>query len=433
MKKIATVALLLILCFAISSLIVLVNAEPSWVMWSQTYGGTADDGTFHLVYLVETSDGGYAIAGNTYSFGAGKSDFWLVKTDSNGNLRWNQTYGGAEFDHVYSLVETYDGGFALAGLTGSFGGGNFDFWLVKTDSFGNVEWNQTYGGTKSDIAYSVIETSDRGFALAGYTMSFGVEESDFWLVKTDVSGNMEWNQKYGGEKSDIATSLIETSDGGFALIGNTLSFGFGDGDFWLVKTDMAGNMEWNWTYGGTGYDYASSLAQTSDGGYALAGDTHSFGAGDADFWLIKTDASGNMEWNRTYGEANADSAHSLVLTSDGGFALAGETDSFGAGGFDFWLVKTDGSGNIEWSRTYGGAESDNANSLVQTSDGGYALAGNTQSFGAGGYDLWLVRTNEQGIPEFPSWSILPLLFAAALTVITCKKRLTKNKQNLVHN
>jgi len=190
---------------------------------------------------------------------------------------------------------------------------------------------------------------------------------------------------------------------------------------------------WSKTFGGTDYDQAYSLVKTSDGGYALAGNTYSFGAGDSDFWLIKTDGSGNVEWNRTYGGAGYDLASSLVQTSDGGYGLAGGTRSLGFGNSDVWLVKTDDSGNMEWNHTYGGERNNGANSLVETSDGGFALAGGTESFGAGSYDVWFIRTNEQGIPEFPSRNILPLLFAAALTVIICKKRLTKNKQNLVRN
>jgi len=405
-----------------SSFIVLVNAEPSWVMWSQTYGGTEDDGDFHLVYVVETSDGGYAVAGNTESFGAGSSDFWLIKIDASGNMEWNKTYGGAEFDVPYSLILTSDGGFALAGLTSSFVAGNFNFWLVKTDSHGNMLWNKTYG---QGIASSLVETSDGGYALAGGDR----------LVKTDRYGNLEWNKTHGGANGDYSDSLVQTSDGGFTLAGFTTSLGGDDADFWLVKTDESGNMEWSRVFGGEKADMAESIVQTSDGGYALVGTTESFASGWKECWLIKTDDLGNIEWEKTYGGGDADWGHSLIVTSDGGFALVGESNSFGAGGYDFWLVKTDGSGNIEWSRTYGGPEWDSAESLVQTSDGGYVLAGFTHSFGLVGSDLylrsdiWLVRTNEQGIPEFPSSIILPLLIAITLVAVIYRKRLHKNSQS----
>jgi len=335
---------------------------------------------------------------------------------------WNQTYGGTDYDVAYSLVETSDGGFALAGKFED------DFWLVKTDASGNMEWNQNYYLPHSNIARALVKTSDGGYAIAGYTYSFDPGSHDFWLVKTDASGNMEWNQTYGGTDTEQAFSLVETSDGGFAIAGDTGTLSMfgtvGDSDFWLVKTDASGNMEWNQTYGGTQTDGAYSLVVTPDGGFAIAGFTNSFGAGAYDFWLVKTDASGNMEWTQTYGRADYEQARSLVVTSDGGFALAGETKSFGDGPSDYWLVKTDGSGNEEWNQTYGGPEHERSYSLVVTSDGGFALAGETESFGAGAYDFWLVKTDEYGvIPEFPSWVILPLFITATIVVLTCRIKL----------
>ena len=183
-------------------------------------------------------------------------------------------------------------------------------------------------------------TSDGGYALAGFTDSFGAGNYDAWLVKVDASGNAMWNKTYGGAASDYAASVVLTNDGGYALAGYTSSFGAVGGDAWLVKVDASGNAMWNKTYGGAASDYAMSVVLTSDGGYAMAGETDSFGAGNNDFWLVKVDASGNMLWNKTYGGALSDVAWSVVLTSDGGYAMAGETASFGAGGGDFYLVKT---------------------------------------------------------------------------------------------
>jgi len=185
----------------------------------------------------------------------------------------------------------------------------------------------------------LVQTSDGGYALAGYTNSSGAGNYDFWLVKTDSSGNAQWNKTYGGALRDVARVLMQTSDGGYALAGNTYSFGSGDEDSWLVKTDSSGNAQWNKTYGGMYEDNTYSLVQTTDGGYALAGYTASFGAGGQDFWLIETDASGNAQWNQTCGGTGVEGAYSLVQTSDEGYALAGYTDSFGAGDYDFWLVK----------------------------------------------------------------------------------------------
>jgi len=421
-KKGFTSSIVLLVLLSLSS-IILVGASSG--MWNQTYGGASSDGASALV---ETSDGGFALAGGTTSFGAGNADFWLVKTDGAGNMEWNQTYGGESFDGAFALVETSDGGFALAGETNSFGAGSYDFWLVKTDGAGNMVWNQTYGGTEGDYASALVETSDGGFALAGGTTSFGAGESDFWLVKTDGAGNMVWNQTYGGAENNYAYALVQTSDGGFALAGFTDFFSAGGVDFWLVKTDGAGNVEWDKIYGGESFDGALALVETSDGGFAVTGETNSFGAGKADLLLVKTDGAGNVDWDQTYGGAEDDYASALVETSDGGFALAGFTASFGAGSYDFWLVKTDGVGNMVWNQTYGGAEDDYTSALVETSDGGFALAGETNSFGAGNYDLWLVKTDENGIiPEFPSWIILPLFLTATLAVMNYRKKLVKNR------
>jgi hypothetical protein len=355
--------------------------------WNKTYGGANIDAAWSMI---QTSDGGYALAGYTESFGAGGQDFWLVKTDSVGNMVWSQTYGGANNDEAFSVIQTSDGGYALAGYTESFGAGGQDFWLVKTDSFGNMVWNQTYGGANNDEAWSVIQTSDGGYALAG-VITLPDWSYDFLLIKIDSVGNIIWGKIYGGAYGDWALSMIQTSDGGYALAGYTQSFGAGGQDFWLVKTDSVGNMVWSQTYGGANNDKAWSVIQTSDGGYALAGMTKSFGAGGQDFWLVKTDSVGNMVWNKTYGGASDDWAFSVIQTNDGGYALAGLTQSFGAGGQDSWLIKTDSAGNMVWSQTYGGASGDAAFSVIQTSDGGYALAGGTASFGAGMVDFWLVK------------------------------------------
>jgi len=358
--------------------------------WNKTYGGENND---YAGAMVQTSDGGYAIAGCTNSFGTG-GDCWLVKTDASGNMEWNKTYGGTESEGAIALVQTSDGGYAIAGNTNSFGAGGYDQYLVKTDALGNMQWNKTYGGGSDDYAGAMVQTGDGGYALAGCTYSFGADDGDFYLAKTDAAGNMQWNKTYGGENNDVAPAMVQASDGGYALAGYTYSFGAGDCNQYLVKTDASGNIEWNQTYGGTDDDWARALVQTRDGGYALAGDTWSFGP-SRDFYLVKTDASGNMQWNKTYGGTSTDIAYSMVQTRDRGYAMTGYTNSFGAGYDDFYLVKTDTSGNMAWNKTYGGTESEGAIALVQTSDGGYELAGYTQSYGSGG-DCYLVKTDAAG-------------------------------------
>jgi hypothetical protein len=384
--------------------------------WSRTYGGAGSD--TGAGDIIQTSDGGYVISGDTASFGAGSTDYWLIKTDADGNMEWNKTYGGPLADSESAMCQTIDGGYALAGVTSSFGAGDQDFWLVKIDAAGNMLWNKTYGGSEMDFGLAVVQTSDGGYAFAGVTMSFGAGERDAWLVKTDSAGNMQWNQTYGGTDQDRVYSLVVTSDGGYALGGSTRSFGAGNEDYWIVKTDAAGNMQWNKTYGGTSGDTGQYLIQTAEGGYAITGYTSSYGAGGTDFWLVKTDFNGVMQWSQTYGGAFGDNGIHVIQTVDGGYAMIGYTSSYGAGGTDFWLVKADSSGNAQWNRTYGGTGGDSGWSIIQTIDGGYALAGNTASFGAGSTDFYVEKTDPT-VPEGLTVGVMVLLSSVAVVVSTC--------------
>jgi len=434
-----------------SSLIVSVDAAS---MWNLTYGGTGSEMAYSLV---ATSDGGYAIAGSTLAntpIDYYLNDFHLVKIDTLGNMQWNKTYGETMSETAYSLVVASDGGYALAGTTHH--GENYrDFWLVKTDPSGNMEWNRTYGETPDNGALSLIVTSDGGYALAGWTDALGTEGYDFLLVKTDAFGNMEWNKTYlFGE----AKSLVATSDGGYAIAGTANASDGGSRDFYLARTDSLGNMQWNHTYGGAGDDLARSLVATSDGGYAVAGtrdyyspilyshaypslvETDAFGnihgnktlaladaaespgSGSNDIWLVKTDSNGVMQWNKTYGEGQA---NSLVATSDGGYAIAGYTKS--SGGYYCWLVKTDALGNMEWIKYYeeGYGYWMQAMSLVASNDGGYALAGYIFHYLLynSNYDFWLVKTDEFGVvPEYSSLLVPALVLTSTAFLIIKAER-----------
>jgi hypothetical protein len=376
------------------------------VQWNRTYGGASSDVAFSLV---QTGDGGYALAGYTYFIATDNEDFCLVKTDSAGTVQWNRTYGGASLDYARSLVQTGDGGYALAGQTISFGAGSSDFWLVRVKPEMNLEhqrnlggtilipgWSQTYGGTGNDLPRSVIQTSDGGYAIAGGSNSFGAS-SDMWLVKTDSVGTLLWSKTYGGTGGDGALSVIQTSDRGFALAGSTSSYGAGNYDFWLVKTDWAGNPQWNKTYGGGEQETAWSVVQTDDSGYVLAGYTDSYGSGKNDFFLVKTRPDGTLEWSATYGGTEDDYAYSVVQTFDDGYALAGCTNSLGAGLMDLWLVKTDSAGLALWNKTYGGTENEGAYALIQANDGGFALAGFNSDNGG---DFLVVKSNSAGTMEW---------------------------------
>ena len=310
--------------------------------WSKTYGGLGND--VASGNIVQTSDGGFAVAGDTTSFGAGSLDAWLVKTDAVGNMQWNMAYGGADYDTGFDMIQTKDGGYAIGGYTNSSGAGNFDGWLVKVNSTGVVQWSKTYGGTGSDQGYVLIQTSDGGYAMIGSTTSYGAGAQDTWLVKTDANGVMLWSKTYGGTGTDTGNTMVQTSDGGYAIAGRTNSFGAGGDDVYLVKTDAAGVMQWSRAYGGAKTDYAFHMDQSSEGGYIITGLTASFGAGAVDAYFVKTDALGNMLWSKTYGGSRYDYGWDIIQTSDGGYVIGGQTASFGLGtstAADFWLVKTD--------------------------------------------------------------------------------------------
>jgi len=373
-----------------TSLILAADNPAPETEWEKTFGGSMID---FGEMVRQTTDGGYIIAGTTRSYGAGWYDVYLIKTDASGNKEWEQTFGGSNNDHAYSVEQTTDGGYIIAGTTNSYGAGREDVYLVKTDALGNKEWEQTFGGSGWDYAYSVQQTTDGGYIMAGHTDSYGAGGEDVYLVKTDALGNKEWEQTFGGSGWDNAYSAQQTTDGGYIIVGTTDSYGAGWEDVYVIKADALGNKEWEQTFGGSSDEYAYSVEQTTDGGYIMVGETSSYGAGSYDFYLIKTDALGNKEWEQTFGVSGYEAAYSVEQTTDGGYIIAGATDSYDAGWRNVYLVKADTSGNKEWEKTIGGSSHDFAYSVVQTTDGGYIIAGYTDSYGAGGGDVYLLKVS----------------------------------------
>ncbi|MBM3324252.1 MAG: hypothetical protein FJY66_01140 [Calditrichaeota bacterium] len=387
MKALSFVTLLI--CFSAAQLFAQPNPDT---LWTRTYGGSYRE---WAKSVQQTADGGYVVAGQTTSFGAGNSDFYLAKTNSSGDTLWTRTYGGSYWDEACSVQQTADSGYIVAGWTESFGAGSSDFYLVKTNSQGDTLWTRTYGGNNGDWANSVQQTADGGYVVAGYTSSFGAGSHDFYLVRMNSLGDTLWTRTYGGSSWEQAFSVRQTSDSGYIIAGTTYSFGAGEIDFYLVKTNSSSDTLWTRTYGGSSTDYAYSVQQTADGGYIVAGRTGSFGAGSQDLYLVKTNSGGDALWTRAYGGSNWDEGYSVQQTADGGYIVAGWTQSFGAGYADFYLVKISSQGDTLWTRTYGGSNSDRAHSVQQTADGGYIVAGWTQSFGAGSYDFYLVKTGPE--------------------------------------
>jgi uncharacterized delta-60 repeat protein len=428
------------------------TASPPQTAWAKTYGGTDWDKAYSAQ---QSSDGGYIIAGTTYSetwvpppHGGGGGEpghwqfslnIWLMKTDPAGNQQWSKTYGSTDDEWAHSVQQTVDGGYIVAGWESpsglQFDGGYImagsvaHALLVKADASGNMNYLGTYGEIGDSRAYSVKQTSDGGYIIAGCTSSSGTGGYDFWLVKTDASGNMEWSKTYEDLWDEYACSVQQTADGGYILAGYTCYFLTGLSDMWLVKTNSNGDMEWNKTHGGTGDDGAYSVQQTTDGGYIVAGYTTSFGAGGYDFWLVKTNSTGDMQWDRTYGGKGEDRAYSGQQTSDGGYIAAGSTGSFGAGEEDIWLVKTNSSGDMEWNKTHGGTGDDGAYSVQQTTDGGYIAAGYTNSSGAGDYDFLLVKTFDGRVgQEFTLIIMVSGVAVAAIALVFVDVTLMKKKR-----
>jgi hypothetical protein len=218
--------------------------------------------------------------------------------------------------------------------------------VCASPALAQTSWWRTYGGTNSDYGCSVQPTADGGYIVAGSTASFGAGNGDVYLIKTDASGDTLWTRTYGGTSDDYGWSVQLTSDGGYIIAGYSSSFGAGDYDVYLIRTSPSGDSLWTRTYGGTSLDKGYSVQQTSDGGYIVVGYTKSYGAGDVDAYLVKTDSSGDALWTRTYGGTNSDNGHSVQQTSDGGYIIAGQTRSFGAGSLDVYLIKTDANGNV---------------------------------------------------------------------------------------
>lgn len=352
-------------------------------LWRKAYGGAGDEYGYSVK---ENTAGEYVIVGYTASYGAGGFDVYLIKTDADGNLIDEDTYGGSNDDAGYSVWETIDGGYIITGYTNSYGAGHSDVYLIKTDVNGFVSWEQTYGGGQVDHGYSVQETADGGYIISGKTASYGAGGFDVYLIKTDVNGDTLWTKTYGGAEHDCGYAVRQTTDGGYVVTGYTASSGAGGDDVYLIKTDANGNVLWSKTYGTSDDDRGHEIQQTSDGGYIIA-------AGNRDVYCIKTDANGGTVWEKTYGGAGyLDWGHSVQKTMDGGYIVAGYTGSFNVSVYDVYLIKTDANGTPLWERTCGDWRFEYGYSVCETADGSYVVTGATNSHGAGGFDVYLIKS-----------------------------------------
>jgi hypothetical protein len=356
--------------------------------WQRTYGGTGDDESRSVQ---QTTDGGYIVAGYTGAPSPVPYQIYLIKTNASGDTLWTRTYGGTGDEWGYSVQQTTDGGYIVVGRTYSFGN-NEEVYLVKTNSFGDTLWTKTYGGTGDEWGSSVQQTQDGGYIVAGDASSFG-NIRQVYLVKTNASGDTLWTRNYGGASDDWGRSVQQTTDGGYIVAGGTTSFGNGS-QVYLVKTNASGDTLWTRTYGEMSEEYGFSVRQTSDTGFIVAGVTRSFG-NYIQVYLVKTNASGDTLWTRNYGGTTEDEGWSVQQTTDGGYIISGYTGSFGVDYYQVYLVKTDASGDTLWTRTYGDTLDDGGYSVQQTTDGGYIVAGYTYSIG--NYNqVYLIKTDANG-------------------------------------
>jgi hypothetical protein len=381
-------------------------AQAPDTLWTKTFG---DVNTEEGRAVQLTTDTGYIIAGYTTSYGPGDADLFLIKTNSSGTALWTQVYGGTGNDAAYAIQQTRDSGYVIAGYTNSFGAGNYDVYLLKTDAAGDTSWTKTYGGDSLERSYSVQKTFDNGYIITGYTRSFGAGNADVWLLKTDSLGDTTWTKTYGGAGNDQCYSVDQTADSGYVLAGWSTSFG--NYDMYVIKTYANGDTMWTKTYGGQYDDEAYSVQQTIDNGYIIAGYTSVLSPTHPDLYIVKTDTDGDTAWTRTFGNASYDDvAWSVEQIADSGYIIAGYTYSYGLGTPTYpnmWLIKLDINGNTVFTQTYGGSSSDHAYSVKQTSDNGYIITGSTDSFGPTNLNVYLVKTIGDTTPPAPPVLISP--------------------------
>ena len=360
--------------------------------WDNTFGGIEVD---MANSIIQTEDGGYALAGYTWSKGAGRQDFWVIKLYEDGSIEWDRTFGGSEADVIYSIIQTKDKGYAVAGKTKSIASGE-KAWAIKLNTKGNKEWDNTFAKRTDDEIFSIIQTKDRGYAVCGYTGAKDWGEVDSWIIKLDKTLNIEWDKIFGGIGWDEANSMLQTEDGSFIVFGFVQSKDKGREDGWIAKLDENGEMVWDKAFGGSQNEEIFSGIKTVDGGYVVCGYTESKGSGGYDAWIAKLDENGEIVWDKAFGGVEAEVANSIIQTRDGGYALAGYTWSKGAGREDAWMIKLDENGEMAWDKTFGGSDEDVARCIIQAEDGGYVLAGYTESKGAGRYDAWVIKLDEKG-------------------------------------
>ena len=398
--------------------------------WAKSFGGTNYD---YAYSIQQTSDGGYIMAGFVYStdgdvtFNHGDADYWIVKVDPAGSLLWQKSLGGSSYEYANAIKQTSDSGYIVAGYSASSDGdvsanhGEEDYWIVKLDQDGNIIWEKSLGGSSYDEAYDVQQTSDGGYIVVGASRSSDGDVTgnhgwlDYWIVKLDSSGNITWEKSFGGSTHDGAYAVQQSADSGYIVVGYSESVDgnitnpHGSSDYWVIKLDSSGNMTWQKSFGGSDSELAYSVRQTTDGGYIVSGGSYSTDGditnnhGGQDFWVIKLDSSGTLTWEKSFGGSGDEGAYSVEQANDGNYVLGGFASSSDGdvtanyGSNDYWIVKIDQSANIIFEKNFGGMSIDEGRSLKQTSDGGYIMIGASASSDGdvtdnhGSHDYWVLK------------------------------------------
>jgi len=355
----------------------------------KTYGSTLNEMAFSVK---QTSDGGFILAG--YTAALGDAHVFLLKTDVKGNIEWETAFGGSSIEIANSVCQTSDGGYVL---TGSSSSSNYQLLLMKVDAEGNQIWSQRYGGNDFDEGNSVQQTSDGGYIIIGEADFNGHHyRGNAWLIKTDVNGIIEWDKKFGGSLNDTGNAVQQTIDGGYIIIGSTESNAVGGyRDAWLIKTNESGYEEWSKVFGDSNDDRGLAIAISQEGGYAITG--HTLQQSDQQAWLVKVDVEGLLEWDVVISGGVYDMGRSINQTTDLGYIITGTTTASSISHQNLWLLKFSGNGSLLWDKIYGGDLNDDGYSVQQTGNGGYVVGGVTESYGNGMADVWLIKTDSQGI------------------------------------
>ena len=420
------------------------SQDPA-IMWQKTIGGSGGD---YSTIFENTSDGGFIIGGYSTSNMSGEktensnggTDIWIVKLDASGNIMWQKTFGGSGEDFLMSVKQTSDGGYIVgSGSDSNISGdktedsrGGFDYWILKLNSIGNIVWQKTYGGDQPDFEPIVVETTDGGYFVGGYSDSGisgdktvpGKGQRDYWPMKLDSSGNIVWQKSIGGSLIDRPQMSFQATDGGFIMGGSSTSgisgdkteVNYGESDYWIVKLTANGNVEWEKTYGGNNKDLIRNIIQTSDGGYLavgysksdISGNKTENSQGDYDYWVLKLDGNGNLVWQNTIGGSGIDYARDVKQIADGTYMIAGYSNSNisgdktenSNGGYDNWLVQLNGSGNIVSQNSIGGSADESGPYFLQTPDGNFAMfcssdsniSGDKSENNRGLDDYWVFKT-----------------------------------------